>query len=517
VRLRIALPLVAGSALALALSVPSVGAAPLAWIALVPFFAVLRRVGTASALLLAWGWCLLYAWGIASALPASIAEYAHQGLLLGWLWAIGCWTLMAAVYYMGFAWAYRRLAARCTGPALPLLVAAAWTAFEFGRGRLFTGTPFFIGNPWGLIGYSQIPWSTFAQVASLTGLYGMSFAVAAANAWGAEAILGTWRTPRQLASAGVLAAIPALAIIVYGAGSLAGEAHPTPAVEVVTVQSHLPNQTRWSPDHYGENLGVYLRLTRKAQAAADPRLVVWPESSLTFFLEDEPAYLLALRQVLAPGHATLLAGGVRSGNGPDGGPPFYNTVFHVSAAAGVLGHYDKELLVPFTEYSPVRGLDPQRLDPDRVREYSPGRDSGPIDTPVGRVGLLTCNEAMLPEVAGRRVAAGAEILVSPSNDGWIRDPAFAEHMLAIVSLRAIEQRRWLVRASTSGPSAVVDPWGRIASRTAFGERTWLSGAVEARRDRSLYGRVGDLFAFACCATVIGALAHSHRSFFRRRL
>jgi apolipoprotein N-acyltransferase len=141
-----------------------------------------------------------------------------------------------------------------------------------------------------------------------------------------------------------------------------------------------------------------------------------------------------------------------------------------------------------------------------VRTYSPGApDPAPLDTRLGRAGLLVCNEAMLPEVAAARVRAGAEILVSPSNDSWIAGEGFAEHMLAVVGLRAIEQRRYLVRASTSGPSAVVDPWGRIPVRTAANRPFVLRGAVRPERDLTPYARFGDAFAVGCALVVAAAL------------
>jgi len=98
---------------------------------------------------------------------------------------------------------------------------------------------------------------------------------------------------------------------------------------------------------------------------------------------------------------------------------------------------------------------------------------------------------MLPEVVARRVAEGAAVLVNPSNDTWIPEARFAELQLDIVTLRAVEQRRWLVRASTSGPSAIVDPWGRVTARTGIDERATLAGTIRPRQDGTLYGRLGD--------------------------
>jgi len=104
---------------------------------------------------------------------------------------------------------------------------------------------------------------------------------------------------------------------------------------------------------------------------------------------------------------------------------------------------------------------------------------------------------MFGELAAERVREGAEILINAVHDGWIPSAEYAEQQFQLATWRAVEQRRYLVRISTSGPSAVVDPWGRVRARSdAFVEAT-IATAVEARSDRTVYGRVGDLFAVLC--------------------
>src|SRR5262249_47755644 len=144
---------------------------------------------------------------------------------------------------------------------------------------------------------------------------------------------------------------------------------------------------------------------------------------------------------------------------------YWNSIFLLAASGEIRGRYDKEYLVPFAEYFPLGGIDVLRRRFERVRTFVPGLPRPPLPTIAGPAGVLTCNEAMLPEIAGRRVAAGATYLVNPSNDSWLADPQYSAQQLDIVTMRAIEQRRYLVRASTSGPSAIIDPYGRIAAAT----------------------------------------------------
>ncbi len=141
----------------------------------------------------------------------------------------------------------------------------------------------------------------------------------------------------------------------------------------------------------------------------------------------------------------------------------------------------------------------------RIRTFQPGAATSPHSTRAGLAGVLLCNEAMLPEAARERVRRGAEYLLNPSNDTWISDPKYSEQQLDISIVRAIEQRRWLVRASTSGPSALVGPFGHVTARTPGDERALIVGEIRPHRARSLYARIGDGFAWACLLLVGGCL------------
>lgn len=497
------------SAFATALAFPPWNLRPLAFVCLVPLLLALRSGGLVRAVVLAGLWCVLFATAIASVLPVSVARYYEQPLWFGFLVAGLAFLGMAAVYYMAFA-AVDRWLIRRVHVATPLLVAAAWTVAELGRGRLLTETPFFIGNPWGLIGYTHAS-GALAQTASWAGVYGIGFAIVAVDA-GLAGVIGAPRGSGAAATAwrGLgLAVLPAILFAGWGAAVL--HAAPPPGetagtVPIAIVQGDVSIERRWRADFHAKNLDVYLGLTRIALEAgaaegAAPVLVLWPESAMNFFLETEPRYRDAIEATLAGSGAMLLAGG--PGRGGIDGSAYLNSVFGLRAGSSELARYDKEYLIPFSEYFPGSSLDWMRRRIEGVRTFTagPGRPP-PIETPAGRAGLLVCNEAMLPEVARARVLDGAELLVNPSNDSWIRGRAFAEHMLAVVGLRAVEQRRYLVRASTAGPSAVVDPWGRVGARSAAGERTIVRGRVAPMGITSFYGRFGDAFASLCVVAVL---------------
>lgn len=498
------------SALANALTFPPWGLRPLAFVSLVPLLLALRSAGMLRAVSIAAIWCLLYAWLIASVFPESLAGFYDQPPWFGVVAALLTFFFMASVYYAAFA-AADQILVRRSHALTPLLVAAAWVAAELGRGRLFTGTPFFIGNPWGLVGYSHAS-GMFAQIAEFTGVYGIAFTIVAVNA-GIAGLIGAWPEPqhRQVALRGLgLALLPVAASAVYGTAVLARAPAPDSVdglEEIAVVQGNVALDRRWRSDFHAKNLGIYLELTDLALRTGSPRLVVWPESAMNFFVEAEPRFREAILDGLGTSGAELLAGGPSADDERD--PAFHNSVFLMDAVNGVLQRYDKEYLVPFSEYVPSLSFDWMQREIEGARHFAAGpAHPRPLETSIGRAGLLICNEAMLPEIAADRVRKGAEILVSPSNDSWIRGRAFAEHMLSVVALRSIEQRRYLIRASTAGPSAVVDPWGRITARSSIAEPATMRGRVRPETEITLYARVGDAFAVSCLILVIAAIAHS---------
>jgi apolipoprotein N-acyltransferase len=196
--------------------------------------------------------------------------------------------------------------------------------------------------------------------------------------------------------------------------------------------------------------------------------------------------------------------GAPRAEGPDGSAPYRNSVYLVSPEGMLRAHYDKQYLLPFMEYFPLR-LDLVRRQFGRAREFSPGTATPPLPTRAGDAGVLICNEALLPQFATTRIADGASYLINPSNDSWVADAGFAEQQFDIVALRAVEQRVWLVRISDSGPSAVIDPWGRVLARTQPRTRDLLLSEIGESPGNSLYGRFGDVFGALCLVAVALAL------------
>jgi len=489
----------------------------LVWVSLVPFIVALEAGTTRRAALLGALWGMIAAYGITDWLPRAVATYYEQPVWLGATLFGSAAFSMGGVYYMAFAAFYRFVVVRGVR-SLPLVAAAAWVAAELGRGRVLTG------NPWGLLGYTQAgydplaadgPWhyasTEILQIASLAGVYGISFLIIAVNVAVARLVL-TARQPDRRRFAIIDAA--AVTIIVTAALSYGSWRLPTasdagqPGVEVAIVQANLDLGAQWDESLYGANLETYLRLTHEALQQGRTDLVVWPEAAMTFFVDAEPHYRAAIARIISRTDTELLAGAPRFDE--DDTVTYFNSAFVLKPDGEIAGHYDKEHLLPFSEYFPFGSIAYLRRSFARVREFTPGTHTAPLDTVAGAAGIVICNEAMFPRIARRRVRAGADYFVNLSNDTWVGDVEFAEHQFDIAAMRAVEFGRYLVRASTSGPSGIVDSFGRVVKRTPAYQAGFVRGRISRSPVDTHYARIGDAFAWLCVGWVVALIGRNRK-------
>lgn len=482
-----------------ALSFPPPALSWLAWVALVPLLHAARAAPVSRAIALGAVWSVVTFAGTGYSLPLAVAGYYRQPLVLGWLFLAVVTLITAMPWYTLFCVAYSRLSRRYER-ALPLLAGAAWTTAELLRVRV-------VGNPWGVAGYSQGEVLTLTQIVDITGVLGLSFLVASANAAIAE-LVAARRTGRRRAAVVGCASVAAVlaSSLAYGWTRLAqfpeaGAAGATIAV----VQPNLPTDAVWLPELYGRNLRRYFDATSDVVRASGAEVVVWPETAMTFYLERQPEYRASVMSLIGALGIELVAGGVRWEARPGGARSFYNATYLLKPDGRIGGRYDKRRLLPFAEFFPWWMPDVNRRDFAGVREFTAGSPAPPLSTRFGSAGVLVCNEAFYGHLASERVEEGAQFLLNPANDSWMAVDSYALQAARISQLRAIEQRRPLVRASTSGPSLIVDQTGRVLSEAGTNERATIIGRIRPGQVGTVYQRVGDAFGVSCAIVTLAAL------------
>ncbi len=240
-------------------------------------------------------------------------------------------------------------------------------------------------------------------------------------------------------------------------------------------------------------------------------LIVWPETSLTASLSGTEWGNL-VSQLAESTRRTYIVGAYDSTD-PSDLTRLSNSAFLYDPLGRTLGVYRKVRLVPYGEFVPLRKRMPW-LSRYGIREYDvvPGKSFEPIETGFGPVGVSICFESLFPGIARGQTRDGAQLLAIITNDGWFLRTQAARHHLMMAQLRAVENRRYVLRGAATGISAIIDPYGRICGEMDIFTKGIVYGRVYPRRDITPYTRFGDWLAYLC----IAAVAISVGSVVRRR-
>jgi len=469
----------------------------------------------------------------------------------GWL-AFLCGLLHGfAFHMMSIPWIYTvmrvhgGLGAAAAGGVLALMVLVlslfpaifAWTSQRFGktsRVRACFAAPCVwvileyaqthmpaLGFPWNLLGYGVARNLAVVQLASLTGIYGLSFLAAgysALLAFAVEPAVGGpgFRPPaaarplyRRAGQQGVILLASTLVLFlveVFGPGYVPRQ---EPRHVAYLVQTNFPQSPSYPSDwmdRHAAELDELGSLSVRA-ARAQPGLLVWPEVPAPFQLLD-PKFAAQAQRIAQSSGSYFLVGIVDWKPGPQGYAGPFNSAALLDPAGRRVFHYDKIHLVPFGEYVPLRRvLTFARQLTAEVGEFQPGTQftigelgaNPAAGLRGGKFGAFICFEAVFPAEVREFVAGGAELLINLSNDGWFGRSGAAEQHLAMARVRAVEERRWLLRATNNGYTVAVDPYGRIEARLEPDRRGVLAAPYDFRSDRTLYARWGDWIVWLCLA------------------
>ena len=372
-----------------------------------------------------------------------------------------------------------------------LALAVALTASEWLRGHLLTGFP------WNAFGYALAQPLALAQIASVIGLWGMTFLAVAIFASPATLIEG--KSQRRPWTAPVAALATLLALGLFGAARLS--LLPTTFVSLVKLRIMQPNLQQDVKFNYSAKQQVmqkYLALSDRASGpqstgVSDASILIWPESAFPFFLTREADAMAQIADLLPKG-TVLITGAVRVPDDAPAGRPVtraYNSVYVIDHDGSVLSIYDKLHLVPFGEFLPYQDL-MEKLGFTQLTKvqggYIPGLRRRPLDIPSAPRALpLICYEAIFSgELAEGDERAGW--IVNLTNDGWFGISTGPYQHLQQARLRAIEEGLPVVRAANTGISAVIDPAGRIVAQLGLGIEGVLDARLPAAIAPTIYAR-----------------------------
>ncbi len=491
---------------------------PLAWAALVPLFAAVAgaspRQAAFSGLLcgLAHYLSLLY-WVV-----IVMGRYGNLPLAVSLL-ALVLLALYMALYTAAWAgttaWALRRHAVLglWTGPFL-------WVGLDVLRARLFSGFP------WQDLGYSQYQAPLLVQNADITGHHGVTLHIVLVNAM-VFALFCLVRADRRRRLAAFFL-LPALLFLLPVAGynywrleQVEKEMAAAQSLPVAAIQGNIRQDLKWSPAMQEETLAIYQELTDQALAATDPpRLVLWPETALPFYLADSPELADRFTDFIGNRSLWLLSGvpDYQRSEEPDGRLRYFNSAFLFGPDGLLHDRYDKRHLVPFGEYVPLRTtpLVGPLLSPlmkplvETIGDFTPGDEARPLDLPGAGLGVLICYESIFPELARSMVANGATLLVNLTNDAWFGRSSAPRQHLSMAVLRAVENRRALARAANTGISGFIAPSGRLLTASPLFETTWLAARLPVLSGKTLFVAIGHHFGLLCLLLAMALLAASSR-------
>ena len=453
-------------------------------------------------------------------------------LLIGYSMVLGL--------YFGFFGLGVVMVRRATGSTRLALAFAPflWAALELAASRITS-------VPWDQLGYSQVDNALAINLAPWTGVYGITFLIVAFNAL----FLAAFRQANvnaNLRKAGkpnssALAKLPTLLVMIVIALTFALD-HPSPpqaapTATAVLIQPNLDvgDENMWSgPGEWERHIAEFQRLageqcktyiTGIPQTGAPtgetacppnephPDLIVWPESPAPFIEQNarfEQAMTSIARQVQAP----LIVGSLGVDISGEGGLNYYNSARIEGADGTRVGRYDKIHLVPFGEYIPFQNLltFAHKLT-GRVSAFTRGTDRKVFRLPTAngeahRYGVFICYESVFADEVRHFAQLGAEVLVTISDDGWYGDTSAPWQHLNMARMRAIENRRWLLRDTNNGVTAVIDPYGRVRQSIPRHAVDALPARYGFRDDVTFYTAHGDVFGWGCVLLSFGIIGWS---------
>lgn len=451
-------------------------------------------------------------------------------ILLGWLhhvtWLglfllgpfVGLWV---GSWFLAVRWAMPRMIGQPVSTRLLVMigVAAAWVVIEWTRTWLLGGFP------WLPLAASQWTMLSMLQVASYTGAGGISFAVVMVNlgiaAYAHRLMLEKVTGLNKRSQEFLLALFTVLACFSLHVQQTFNRVHyAAPLARVAFVQPYIPQEVKWDPSRSPAILDA-LETTTLAAAATRPDLIVWPEAGTPWAVRGDDTMKEFVESLARRAQAPLLLGSIaREGAGGEAAA-WFNGAFVVDAERGLQAdYYSKRHLVPFGEYVPLRPILGwiEKFVPVGG-DFTPGAEALPLTVATRhgtiRVAPLICYEDIYPGLARRSTLEDADVLVVQTNNGWFGEGGAATQHAAHSVLRAVENRRPVLRCGNGGWSGWIDEFGAIRA-TVKDEKGSIyfrgTQTVSITRDTrwigkmSFYSEYGEWFVLLCAGLAGFAVA-----------
>jgi len=423
---------------------------------------------------------VVYWFGLCNWIQWTLQEHAGVSSATAWfLFVLFC--LAKALQTGLFATLAGTLPQRFwTPPAL----AALWVALEY--------THSWTGFEWLNLGNAASDMSFLLRLAPVTGVWGLSFAFALM-----AAVIATIVMRRQRLASLWLLLLPCLAFLPDIPQPVRGRE------SAVVVQPNLDDSLVWSREMLQRTEDQLQTFSTSTLLGRDQTtsIVVWPEAPAPFYTYD-PVFTGYVQNIAQTAHADVLLGAVAKA--PDNSP--LNSALLMSPN-GPVTRYDKVNLVPFGEFVPWPfGLLTKKVSSE-AGDFEAGTNV--VVSPVGshKIGTFICYESVFPSYIRRFAAEGAEVLFNLSNDAWFGKSQARYQHFRIVRMRAAENRRWIVRSTNNGLSAVIDPAGRVLDTLPEYREAAARLRYNYRSDVSFYTQHGDWFVLLCALiTAAGLLA-----------
>jgi apolipoprotein N-acyltransferase len=365
-------------------------------------------------------------------------------------------------------------------------IAALWTGIERTHGTF--------GFAWLTLGNAGIDMPLPLRVAPFAGVYGISFVFALMSAVVALLILRRGRKHLYW-----LAIVPGLLLL----PDL--PARETPTETALVLQPNMSEEEQWTSASAAAERDHIIRESLEAAERSNPQIIIWPESPGPLYYYRDPTFHQEAMQLAQQTHAYFLFGTVA--DTPEGAP--LNSAVLLAPDGALVDRYDKINLVPFGEYVPPFFGFVNRITQE-ISDFVPGNRIVVFPMDMHRLAVFICYESVFPNEVRKFVKGGANLLVNISNDGYFGHSAARQQHLEVARMRAVENRRWLIRSTNDGITAVIDPAGRVDERLPMYQETTAAMHFAFRDGTTVYTDYGDWFAWSCLAAAIFALLWSQR-------